>query len=54
LRSKIEENPANPQLLRTVRGKGYVFCPPRGPATDAEQALITHLEDVTGCSDPSS
>jgi DNA-binding response OmpR family regulator len=25
LRQKIEENPANPRRLRTVRGSGYLF-----------------------------
>ena len=25
LRKKLEENPANPQLIRTIWGKGYQF-----------------------------
>lgn len=29
IREIIEENPARPQILRTVRGKGYVFCVPK-------------------------
>lgn len=27
LRSKIETNPSNPMLIKTVWGRGYVFCP---------------------------
>jgi two-component system, OmpR family, response regulator len=30
LRRKIEANPGDPQALRTVRGAGYMFVPPRG------------------------
>jgi len=29
LRKKLEEDPANPRLLRTVHGVGYRFTPPR-------------------------
>ena len=32
LRSRLEEDPASPQLLHTVRGVGYVF---RRPAATA-------------------
>ncbi len=28
LRKKIEDDPANPRFLRTVRGEGYVFSIP--------------------------
>lgn len=28
LRRKIERNPCQPELIRTERGTGYVFCPP--------------------------
>jgi DNA-binding response OmpR family regulator len=28
LRKRIEDDPANPRLLRTVRGEGYVFSLP--------------------------
>ena len=28
LRKKIEEDPANPKFLRTVRGEGYIFSLP--------------------------
>ena len=27
LRSKIEENPAEPGFIKTIWGKGYMFCP---------------------------
>lgn len=27
LRSKIEDSPASPKFIRTIRGKGYMFCP---------------------------
>ena len=30
LRSKIEPNPATPAFIRTVWGKGYMFCPEGG------------------------
>jgi two-component system phosphate regulon response regulator PhoB len=26
IREVIEENPSKPKLLKTVRGKGYIFC----------------------------
>ncbi len=29
LRKKIELDPANPEILRTVRGQGYLFAPPK-------------------------
>ena len=29
LRRKVETNPAEPQAIRTVRGAGYMFVPPR-------------------------
>lgn len=31
MRELIEENPAKPVLLKTVRGKGYIFCIPPLP-----------------------
>jgi len=27
LRSKLEDNPKNPTMIRTVRGRGYIFMP---------------------------
>jgi two-component system, OmpR family, phosphate regulon response regulator OmpR len=30
LRSKIERDPANPVYIRTIWGKGYMFCPDSG------------------------
>jgi two-component system phosphate regulon response regulator OmpR len=30
LRRKIEEDPDKPQVIRTVRGAGYMFVPARG------------------------
>ena len=32
IRKKIEHNPAKPQALKTVRGAGYIFTPPRRTA----------------------
>ena len=32
LRRKIEPDPERPQTIRTVRGAGYMFVPPRTPA----------------------
>jgi len=32
LRKKIEDDPANPKFLRTVRGEGYVFSVPSDDA----------------------
>lgn len=32
-REIIEEDPAEPKLLKTVRGKGYIFCMPEPAAT---------------------
>jgi two-component system phosphate regulon response regulator OmpR len=29
LRRKVEPDPERPQLIRTVRGTGYMFVPPR-------------------------
>ena len=31
LRRKVEVDPANPQLIKTVRGAGYMYLPPRDP-----------------------
>jgi DNA-binding response OmpR family regulator len=31
LRKKIEDDPANPRFLRTVRGEGYIFALPASP-----------------------
>ena len=28
LRRKIEADPHNPRLIRSIRGKGYLFSPP--------------------------
>ena len=36
LRKKIEEDPANPKFLRTVRGEGYVFSLP------GDEAAVEH------------
>ena len=30
LRRKVETNPEEPQAIRTIRGAGYMFIPPRG------------------------
>ena len=32
LRKKIEDDPANPKFLRTVRGEGYIFSLPEEPS----------------------
>jgi DNA-binding response OmpR family regulator len=32
IRKKIEHNPAKPQALKTVRGAGYIFTPPKRTA----------------------
>lgn len=31
LRKKVEQDPTKPQVIKTVRGAGYVFEPPKGP-----------------------
>lgn len=31
IRRKIERNPQKPEVIRTVRGVGYIYDPPRGP-----------------------
>jgi two-component system OmpR family response regulator len=30
IRKKIENDPATPQVIKTVRGAGYIYVPPRG------------------------
>jgi two-component system OmpR family response regulator len=30
IRKKIEVDPATPQVIKTIRGAGYIFVPPRG------------------------
>ncbi len=47
LRSKIEENPSEPQLLRTMRGVGYKFQPSDLPLhpVEAEGTLGVHHVD---------
>jgi two-component system phosphate regulon response regulator OmpR len=30
VRRKIEDDPDHPQAIRTVRGAGYMYVPPRG------------------------
>ena len=32
LRKKIEADPENPQIIKSVRGAGYIFVPPVGTA----------------------
>lgn len=32
LRKKLEADPENPQIIKSVRGAGYIFIPPVGPA----------------------
>ena len=32
IRRKIEIDPAKPQVIKTVRGAGYIYVPPKGPA----------------------
>jgi len=27
IRRKVEQDPANPQMIKTVRGAGYIFVP---------------------------
>ena len=34
LRKKIEDDPANPKFLRTVRGEGYIFSLPGDETTE--------------------
>jgi DNA-binding response OmpR family regulator len=29
IRRKVEKDPAHPEAIRTVRGVGYMFVPPR-------------------------
>jgi two-component system, OmpR family, response regulator len=31
IRKKVEDDPAKPQVIRTVRSAGYIFVPPRQP-----------------------
>ncbi|HEV6966699.1 MULTISPECIES: winged helix-turn-helix domain-containing protein [Roseateles] len=35
LRRKLEDDAENPQIIKSVRGAGYIFIPPVGPAGDA-------------------
>ena len=30
IRKKIETDPATPQVIKTIRGAGYIYVPPRG------------------------
>jgi len=32
IRRKIEIDPAKPQVIKTIRGAGYIYVPPKGPA----------------------
>jgi DNA-binding response OmpR family regulator len=44
LRLKIEDDPANPRYIQTVRGFGYRFASPEELASDAEMASDESLE----------
>jgi DNA-binding response OmpR family regulator len=35
LRSKLESDPANPAFIKTIWGKGYMFCPLNADASGA-------------------
>jgi DNA-binding response OmpR family regulator len=39
IRRKIEADPAKPQLIRTVRGSGYMFVP---PSSAGQEVLVHH------------
>jgi DNA-binding response OmpR family regulator len=41
LRHKVEADPANPQLVRTVRGAGFLFEPDGAPEAPAAAAATS-------------
>ena len=46
LRKKLEADPANPSLIKTVRGGGYVFATPVKPAEAEARSAVQHLAQL--------
>jgi two-component system phosphate regulon response regulator OmpR len=50
IRRKIEPNPARPQMIRTVRGSGYMFVPPAFGGNGATTVEFRRRPDLEAAS----